>query len=217
VSTTIRTVERKPRQPSEAPPMLLLLHGYGANEHDLFGFADQVDPRLHVVSARAPLALPWGGYAWYNLSGAPGQLVPDAETRQVAAELIERFVAGLPARTGANPRQLFVLGFSQGAILSLALASRAPQLLAGVVAVSGYLDPELLPEPAPSFEGLPILHMHGTFDQVIPVAAAHTTRDFLQGTAARYEYHEYPVGHGIDPEGLGEIQSWLRARLDEQS
>jgi phospholipase/carboxylesterase len=215
LSTTIYTVERKPREGSAAAPLLLLLHGYGANERDLFDMAEAVDPRLHIVSARAPLSLPWGGYAWYHLGGAPGRLVPDAATRGTAAELLERFVADLPDRLGADPRRVYLLGFSQGAILALGLAARAPQLVAGVVAVSGYLDPQLLPEQMPTFEGLPILQLHGSLDTMIPISLALWTRDLLQATRARYEFHEYPVGHGIHPDGLRVIQEWLRAQLDE--
>lgn len=214
--TTIRTIERRPRQPGERPPLLLLLHGYGASEHDLFSFANEVDPRLHVVSARAPLALPWGGFAWYHLGGAPGRLVPDPASRAQALDLLERFVQGLPGRLGADPARTYLLGFSQGAIMGLALAARRPELLAGVVALSGYIDPELMPAaPAPALAGVPILQMHGTYDDVIPVAAAHMTRDLLAGLPVRHSYHEYPVGHGIHPDGLLAIQAWLAERLAE--
>jgi phospholipase/carboxylesterase len=216
MSTAIKTVERRPQAPTDGPPpLLLILHGYGADERDLFDLADYVDPRFHVVSARAPLALPWGGFAWYHLGGRPGALEPDPHSRAAAADLLERLVATLPARTGADPARVYLLGFSQGAIMSLATAARRPDLVAGVVALSGYLDPGLLPEPMPSFAGMPILQMHGSLDDVIPVAAAHMTRDLLQGTKARYEFHEYPVGHGIHPDGVAVMQRWLAARLDE--
>jgi phospholipase/carboxylesterase len=160
--------------------------------------------------------LPWGGFAWYHLGGQPGALVPDAASRGAAVELIGGLVAGVAGQTGADPRRVYILGFSQGAILTLALAARAPELLAGVVPLSGYLDPETMPASGPaSLNGLPILQMHGTYDDVIPVAAAHMTRDLLGQTGARHEYHEYPIGHGIHPEGLRVIQGWLTARLDE--
>lgn len=216
MSTSIKTIERKPRVVAEQPPLLLLLHGYGSNERDLFAFAGELDPRFYVVSARAHLALPWGGYAWYHLGGQPGQLLPDPATRREAVELLERFVADLPGRVGADPRRVYLLGFSQGAMMSLALAARTAQSLAGVVALSGYLDPELLPEPMPSFAGLPILQMHGAYDEIVPVSAAHFTRDLLQATQARFAYHEYPVGHTIHPDGLRRIQAWLTERLDER-
>ena len=214
--TNIHTIERKPRQASTHPPLLLLLHGYGASEHDLFAFADYVDPRFYVVSARAPLALPWGGFAWYHLGGAPGNLVPDAASRAQAVKLIEQFVPTLPERLGTDPARTYVLGFSQGAILSLALALRQPTALAGLIASSGYMDPALMPSELPTaLTGLPILQLHGTADEIIPVQAAHTTRDLLAPLPIRHSYHEYPIGHGIHPDGLQVIQTWLVERLAE--
>ncbi len=217
MSTAIKTIERKPRVVSDAPPpLLLLLHGYGANEYDLFDLADFVDPRFHVVSARAPLALPWGGFAWYHLSGVPGRLVPDPQTRAQAVDLVERFVEALPGRIGADPRRTYLLGFSQGAIMSFAVAVRRPELVAGLVPISGYLDPALLPPTGvQALERLPILHMHGAYDEIIPVEAAHMTRDMLRLSGARYAYHEYPIGHGIHPDGLQLVQTWLAERLAE--
>lgn len=215
--TTIKTIERKPRQASDGPaPLLLMLHGYGASEGDLFDFADEVDPRFHVVSARAPLALPWGGFAWYHLGGAPGRLIPDAVSRTKGLELLERFVPELPARLGTDPARTYLLGFSQGAIMSLALAMRRPAAVAGVIALSGYMDPELMPATAPAeLQGMPILQIHGSYDDVIPVKAAHLTRELLAGLPVRHSYHEHPVGHGIHPDGLTAIQGWLAERLAE--
>lgn len=217
MSTTIHTIERRPKAAGEGPaPLLLLLHGYGSNERDLFDFADHLDPRLHVVSARAPLALAWGGFAWYNLGGSPGRLIPDAAGRDRAITTLEQFVAALPGRLGTDPRRTYLLGFSQGAIISLGLAWRAPAQIAGIVPVSGYLDPEVaVGAPHEGMAGLPILQLHGTYDDVIPVEAAHRTRDALAATAARHEYHEYPVGHTIHPDGLRQIQGWIAARLAE--
>mgnify|MGYP001397594075 CR=1 FL=1 len=217
--TTIHTIERRPRVAGAGPaPLLLLLHGYGANERDLFDLADEVDPRFHVVSARAPLALPWGGFAWYHLGGAPGRLVPDAASRARAIELVERFVSSLPGRLGTDPARTYLLGFSQGAIMGLALALRRPEALAGLVAISGYADPELTPGQAPAgLAGLPILQLHGTYDDVIPVAAAHQTRDLLAGLPVRHRYQEDPIGHGIHPDGLRTIRAWLAERLEEEA
>lgn len=214
--TTIHTIERKPQVASERPPLLLLLHGYGASEHDLFDLADHVDPRMHVLSARAPLALPWGGFAWYHLGGAPGRLIPDPASRAEAVALIERFVPMLPERLGTDPQRTYVLGFSQGAIIALALAMARPDALAGVIALSGYLDPELMPvTPHEALNGLPIIQMHGAYDDVIPVAAAHMTREAMGLLPVRYSYHEHPIGHGIHPDGLRQIQAWLAERLAE--
>jgi phospholipase/carboxylesterase len=215
MATTIRTIERKPRTPTaDAPPLLLMLHGYGSNEQDLFGLGDLLDPRLHILSARAPLNLPWGGHAWYHLGGTPGNLIPDVETRSAALDLLAKFVHDLPARIGSDPQRTYLLGFSQGAILSLGLAMRIPEQLAGVIAISGYLDPALRSDPPPAgLNRLPILQLHGTFDDVIPIKAAHQSHAVLAPLVSNYTYHEDPAGHTIHPNGMARIQQWLHEQL----
>jgi phospholipase/carboxylesterase len=214
--TSIHTIERRPRVASDGPPpLLIMLHGYGSNEHDLFDLGEYLDPRLHIVSARGVLNLGFG-FAWYHLGGEPGNLVPDPTTRARARTLLAKFVADLPARLGSDPQRTYLLGFSQGAIMSLALAAQNPTQFAGIMPLSGYLDPESLDGPLPAgIADLPILQMHGTDDPVIPVAAARRTRDMLTPLARRLTYQEYPVGHTISMEGLQLIQSWLGARLAE--
>ncbi len=214
--TTIHTIERKPRAASDGPPpLLIMLHGYGSNEHDLFDLGEYLDPRLHIVSARGVLNLGFG-FAWYHLGGAPGNLVPDPASRARARDMLARFVADLPGRLGSDPQRTYLLGFSQGAIMSLALAAHIPGQLAGIVPVSGYLDPGSLDGPLPdAMAELPILQIHGADDEVIPIAAARRTRDMLSPLARRYTYQEYPVGHTISMDGLQLIQRWLGERLAE--
>ncbi|WP_322488622.1 phospholipase [Chloroflexus sp.] len=213
--TTIRTVERRPLVEAEPAPLLLMLHGFGSHERDLFELADLIDDRMHIVSARAPIALPWGGFAWYELSGAPGRLIPDPVGRARAVELLITFVSELPGRIGTDPRCIYLFGFSQGAILSLALAWRIPEKLAGVIAANGYLDPALATDPpAAGLARLPILQLHGSYDDVIPVQQARATRDLLAQHAPRHRYHEDPVGHSLHPNGLNLMQRWLAEQLD---
>ncbi len=214
--TTIHTIERKPRAASDGPPpLLIMLHGYGSNEHDLFDLGDYLDPRLHIVSARGVLDLGMG-FAWYHLGGVPGNLIPDPTTRSRARDILSALVADLPGRLGTNPQRTYVLGFSQGAIMSLALAAHIPGQLAGIIPVSGYLDPDSMSGPLPvAAADLPILQIHGTEDDVIPVATARRTRDFLAPVATCYTYQEYPIGHTISMEGLLLIQGWLNERLAE--
>jgi phospholipase/carboxylesterase len=195
---------------------LILLHGYGASEHDLFDLADYFDPQLYVVAARAVLALPWGGYAWYHLGGAPGRLQPDPDTRRRALDVLTSFVGTLPQRIGSDPQRTYLLGFSQGAIMSLALTMRIPEQLAGVIAISGYLDPELSPpETPPGLNGLPIFQLHGVADEVIPVEAGRRSAERLETGPAAYTYREYQIGHGIHPQGLQDMAHWLQERLSE--
>ncbi len=214
--TKIHTIERRPRAESATPaPLLIMLHGYGSNEHDLFELGNYLDPRLHIVSARGILNLGFG-FAWYHLGGTPGNLVPDPTSRAEARSVLAKFVADLPARLGTDPQRTYLLGFSQGAIMSFALAAMQPELFAGIIPLSGYLDPGLVEEPLPSgLAQLPILQMHGTVDEVIPISAARRTQEMLRPVAQRHTYQEYPIGHTISMDGLQRIQEWLTERLAE--
>ncbi len=216
MSTTIRTIERRPQTPgNEKPPLLLLLHGFGSNEQDLMSLAPYLDPRLHILSARAIYDLGFGGYAWYPLYGVPGDLRADDAARDQALEILQKFIAMLPERVGADPRRFYLMGFSQGAIMSLGLALTMPELVAGVIASSGYLEPafESLAEPA-KLAGRDFLLLHGTDDEVIPVEGSRRANQFLSGTPARVAFHEYPTGHGIHPDALPVLQAWIAERLD---
>jgi phospholipase/carboxylesterase len=217
--TAIQWIERAPRQATAAAaPLLVLLHGYGSNEQDLFGLADELDPRLRIVSLRAPLTLPWGGYAWYQLSGSPGRLVPDAAGRDAALDQVAALLAQLPERCGSDPRRTYLLGFSQGAILSLALAWQGRAVLAGVAAIAGRLDPATATATAAAaLTTLPILQIHGRSDTVIALSDAHAARERLLPLAQAYHYHEHAQGHTIDMSSLQVLRSWLRDRIDTPS
>ncbi|WP_416181094.1 alpha/beta hydrolase, partial [Chloroflexus sp.] len=129
-------------------------------------------------------------------------------------ELLIKFVSELPGRIGTDPQRTYLFGFSQGAILSLALAWRIPERIAGVIAANGYLDPALtMQPPAPGLSQLPILQLHGSYDEVIPVEQARATRDLLAQYAPRHQYHEDPVGHSLHPNGLNLMQRWLAEQL----
>lgn len=215
MATTIRTAERRPTQAGEGqPPLLLLLHGFGSNERDLMSFASYIDPRFHIVAARGLLDLGFG-HAWYQLSGGPGNLRPDPATRGRAVTLLSKFVRDLPARLGTDPQRTYLLGFSQGAILSLALGLTMPDEIAGIVLISGYLDLGMVPNLDRSrLTRLRVLQIHGVDDQVIPIAAARQAHSFLKDTPVQLTYREYPIGHSIHPAALELIRCWLAEGID---
>ncbi|HEU4323422.1 MAG TPA: phospholipase [Roseiflexaceae bacterium] len=204
-----------------APPMLVLLHGYGSNEHDLFGLAPYLDERLLIVSARAPLTLMPGGYAWFNLGfqqgggmsfDLPGML------RQI--ERVAAFVEEAATAYGADPQRIVLGGFSQGAIMTAATLLRRPGLLAGALLLSGALFPgteaQILP---PDFNpealaDLPVLITHGTHDPVLPVELGRACRNLLERYPVDLTYREYPMGHEINLESLRDVADWLRARVN---
>jgi phospholipase/carboxylesterase len=201
------------------PPLLLLLHGYGSNEHDLFGLAPALDPRLLVLSARAPVALGPGQFGWFQLDWTATGLVMDHAGAKASGAALAGFLAGAVDAYQADPARVYLGGFSQGAIMALGLALSRPERVAGVVAMSGRAPPpDAIELASPGrLRGLPIVVVHGTEDPVIPIEDARQSRDFLASLPVDLTYREYPIGHHSTPETLREIAAWLSGRLDARS
>jgi phospholipase/carboxylesterase len=215
--TDLAYLEIPPReQDRPTPPLLILLHGVGSNEQDLISLAPLLDPRFHIVSLRAPYELGPGSCAWFHVLFTPQGPRHDAREAEVSRELLIDTIPGLVAATGTDPEQVYLMGFSQGAIMSLYLGLTLPELVAGVVAMSGRVIPEAIERLATPRElaGLPALVIHGTADAVLPVDHGRATREALAGLPIDFTYREYPMGHEISPESLADIVAWLGARLD---
>jgi phospholipase/carboxylesterase len=202
--------------PGGSPPLLVLLHGIGADENDLFSLASRLDPRFTVVSLRAPRAY-HVGFSWFDIAWQrDGSVVPNvSQAREALAELV-RWLEAAPARLGADPKRVYLLGFSQGAMMSLGVLRTAPERIAGVVALSGRFSDALFetPPPTDAVGSVPLFVAHGTQDDVLPVANGRAVRDAFQPLVRDFTYREYPVPHGIGPAELGDVAAWLTAHLD---
>ncbi|HEX8351446.1 MAG TPA: alpha/beta hydrolase-fold protein, partial [Pyrinomonadaceae bacterium] len=157
---------REPRERTGGrPPLLLLLHGFGSNEADLLGLAPALDGRVLVVSARAPVVLGPGSYAWFRLDLTPEGMVADLAQAMGSLEMLPGFIDELVEAYGTDAGATYVAGFSQGAMMSLALMLTRPERVAGVAAMSGRL-PAPLPGGEPdraSLEGMPVIVTHGLY------------------------------------------------------
>ena len=206
---------RPPSLPSPRPPLAVLHHGIGANEEDLFGLAPALDPRLLVISPRAPHAAGPLGHAWYAVDWSTRPPTLDLEEALASRELLAAFLAEVVARYGADPDRVLLFGFSQGAIMALGVALARPDLVRGVVAHSGRLLSVFLSgaAPAQALGGIELLVQHGTGDDVVPVERGREARDELAPLLGpRLSYLEYPQGHRISQESLADATVWLSAR-----
>jgi phospholipase/carboxylesterase len=196
----LRAVELPPAQPGPSRT-LVLLHGFGADEHDLLPLARELDPRLRTISLQAPIALEGGGRAWYRLEQTPGGIAFDpeevAEGETAALEAIEEV-----ARKYPRP---ILAGFSQGAGMALSAALRKPELAAGVLALSA-VPPREAPQAA---AGLRAFLAHGAQDPLIPVELGRATRDLLSRLGAEVTYREYPMGHMVSGEEIADAREWV--------
>ena len=203
---------RAPKIIKDKNPLLLLLHGYGSNEEDLFSFATELPEEYYVVSARAPFDLSYGSYAWYAINfDADEKKFSDLGQARASRDIIVRFIDELVDNYPIDAAQVTLVGFSQGCILSYAVALSYPEKVQRVVAMSGYLNPDIAVDDylENDFSKLRIFASHGTVDQVIPVEWARKSIPTLQVLGIEVVFKEYPVGHGVAPQNFFDFKHWL--------
>ncbi len=206
-------------EPGGRPPLLLLLHGFGANEDDLFSLAPYLDERFLVISVRAPVTLGPMSYAWFNLGFTPEGIVVDPAEVEEARRVIPVFVEEAVRHYQADPARVYLMGFSQGAMMSLGVALTMPGIAAGVVAMSGRLMPQTV-DRIPDRDALldlPIFLAHGTRDMVLPIGHGRDARTRLAALPVDLAYHEYDMAHEVSVEELNDIAAWLTRQLDRSA
>jgi phospholipase/carboxylesterase len=205
----LHSVELAPAAPGLSRT-IVLLHGFGADEHDLLPIAHELDPRLRVVSLRAPVSLGGGARAWFNLVMGPrGMSFDEAEVRaglRAATEAVEEIAA-------TSPRPI-LLGFSQGGGMALGVALTRPELAGPVLSFSGVLRALGPDEVAPEKLGdLHVFAAHGLHDPLVPLSLGRTIRDELTRLGVDLSWHEYPMGHTVIPEELTDSRRWLASKI----
>jgi len=211
---SLHYIVRNPKTTQENPPLLILLHGYGSNEQDLFSFAEELPDEFLIVSAQAPHSMGFGGYAWYaiNFDDVNGKF-SDLDQARESIDKIASFIDEIQAKYNTNPEKTFLLGFSQGAILSYGLSFLYPNKVPFIVALSGYINMDLLPKEISKDIKTEYYASHGSVDQVLPVAWARNSKPFLENLNIDCVYEEYPVGHGVAPQNFYSFKSWIEKRL----
>jgi phospholipase/carboxylesterase len=208
-------VHRERPAAGEAAGLVVLHHGRGADEADLLGLADVLDPerRLHFVTPRAPLQIPgWPGYHWYVV---PRVGYPDKDTFDAAYGKLAALHDELWERTGLTPAQTVFGGFSMGSVMSYSLGlgpdRPAP---AGILAFSGFIPTVEGWQPSLADRtGTRAFVAHGRQDPIMDVAFARQARELLEAGGLPVEYHESDAGHHIDPAHVQPAVDWLRATL----
>lgn len=203
---------REPKLKKEKNPLLLLLHGYGSNEEDLFSFAQELPEEYFVISARAPYPLPPYGNAWYAIHfDADENKFSDNDEARASRDLIANFIDELVAAYPIDAENVTLIGFSQGSILSYSVALSYPEKVQRVVALSGYLNLDIVKEEYRNndISKLKFFISHGTVDQVIPVDWARKAPEFFKNLGLDVVYKEYPVGHGVAPQNFYDFKNWL--------
>ena len=200
--------------PSEFQPAagcVVTLHGRGVTGEDLVPLAKELRlPAARFVFPHAPFEFigPFNGRAWYEIPPRTHEGL--IESRQLLFRLLEDL-----EKEGLEPGRIVLMGFSQGAVMSLDVGIRYPKPLAGVIALSGYLysADSLGAEKSAASDGLPVLLAHGSYDDVLPLAGARQANKALQAHGFKARLVEYPMGHQVVQEELEEVRSFLKTIL----
>lgn len=194
----------------ENPKLLLLLHGYGSNEADLFSFVEELPKEFFIVSVRAPKPLDFGGYAWYDIDFVNLKKLYNVEQAQESIELIRKFIPECVEKFNLDTENVWMCGFSQGAILSCALTLQNQQNIKRVICLSGYPAQDIIGKDIQQeYSDLKFFISHGTEDAVIPVDWARKSQELLSGLNIPHQYKEYRSGHGIVPQNFYDMLDWI--------
>jgi phospholipase/carboxylesterase len=202
--------------PQAGYPLVVLMHGFGANMYDLTSLAPAIDAEGYVYAfPNAPYSLQiqpgMMGYSWAaNRPGItpPPEGAPDIET------MLDAFMADVTQQTGAQPGRVVLGGFSQGGGLTLRYGLPRPESFTGLAVLSGFFrDEETVRPRIPAQKTQSIFVAHGTVDPVVPIDGGRATRTFLQSMGYAFEYHEYEMQHAIAPEEVRDLTAWLHATL----
>jgi phospholipase/carboxylesterase len=209
--SSTQDILRVPSDFQTGGPLVVLLHGRGADKDDLAPLSEFLPEAAAAAFPRAPFpAAPWGygpGFAWYRFLGGAK---PEPASFSGGQKALTHYLDALPGRLPAVPGPLILGGFSQGGTSALAWALAHPGRVAGVLMLSGFLaeHPSVVVGPD-SARGLNVFWGHGTEDGSIPHALGEQGRATLRAAGARVESHDYPTGHTISREEMEDARAWM--------
>lgn len=194
---------------NKKPPLLILMHGVGSNEHDLYALKDYLPEEYLVVFARAPFELGPNSYKWYDVDFSTGKPVINEEEAEQSRKMIDQFIEQLKSKHEFDTSKVILGGFSQGAIMSYSVGMQSDKV-SGVVALSGRMLDDTKRYIGDTDGKLPqTLIIHGTQDGVLPLAYAQTASELLRQENVKLSYHELTIGHQINSDVLQILNQWL--------
>jgi phospholipase/carboxylesterase len=206
------------KKTNQRPPVLFILHGYGSNEEDLFDLAQTMDEHFTILSLRAPILLAEGSYCWYTLGRDQNNtLTYNYEEVKAAKKQVMAFIRSVYNTMTLDSTQVFLLGFSQGAMMAYDLALSFPGKIKGVLALSGRLMEESKPKSIlPALLNTCFFIAHGSEDERIPITEAEKSAAYLKNKGVKdLEYKTYAMQHVLNGKEVIDIRAWLKKHLQK--
>lgn len=205
---------RQPKINIAKPPLLILLHGVGSNEKDLFSFASHLPVKFLVISARAPIVLGQSSFAWYQVDFSTGKPVYNQAQEKESRETILKFIDELKEHHSFDEKEIYLVGFSQGAIMSYSVALTHPEKVKGIGILSGRLLEEIKPFiKTEQVSRVNVFISHGIQDPMLPVAYAEEASSYLKSLGVTANFKKYAEGHGINQEMLTDLVTWMNNEI----
>ncbi|WP_029268468.1 alpha/beta hydrolase [Flavobacterium sp. KJJ] len=206
---------RQPKIKTTKPPLLLLLHGVGGNEQNLFSFANELPDDFLIVSARGPLTLGPQSFAWFQVNFTNGYPQINEQQAEAARITILDFIEALKEEHDFDEKQVYLMGFSQGGIMSYSVALTQPEKIKGIAVMSGRLLPEVKPLIADEkrLEKLKVFISHGKQDAVLHFPFATDAVAYLENKGIHPEFHQYNEGHTINKQMFDDVKLWLKTNI----
>jgi len=197
---------------SRDQPLVIFLHGYGSNEQDLFGIKDELPATYTYLSVRAPIVMEEGSYQWFRQKGK-GAYNGETDDLKTSGQVLLDFIAQAGRKYHTQPNKVYLVGFSQGAIMSYEVALRHPEAVGGIAALSGRILPVLKSElnQDEKRQNLEIFIGHGTADTRLPFKDGTDANSLLKSLSLKPEFHAYEgVGHSISAAEMRDLSAWLQ-------
>lgn len=211
---SLKYLVQQPRQVNAHPPVIILLHGYGSNEEDLFGLRVGLPANYLIASVRAPLKADVGGYQWFEREIVNGKYTGKKEHLEQSRKTILKFIGEFTKKYGADAASVYLAGFSQGAMMSYEAGLTAPGKIKGIAVLSGKMPESLIPlinTKDPELKKLRIFISHGTADSRLPFSDGVAAKDQLVKMGLKPEFHSYQgMDHSITNEVVADLLKWLK-------
>jgi len=209
--TVLEYLVRKPKTRTENPPLLLLMHGVGSNEQDMFSLSDQLPDNFLIIAARGPLTIGPNSFAWFQVSFSTGVPVINSAQAENSRITIIEFIESLKTQYRFNEKEIYIGGFSQGGIMSYSVGLTRPDLIKGIAVMSGRLLKEVRPQFASPDElkKLKVFISHGISDNVLSIEYAREANAYLKTLNITPTFKEFEAGHTVNNEMLIGLVDWL--------